>query len=151
MNAKTKGTIHRSPDRAQDRSLVAPQAPVAPRASDGAMTLGELRRAVEALPVGTLLTLPREALLKALINSTTVETIDATTAPTWRERLWTCPAETRLGVPEIADALGRPPSWVYRAVSAARGSERLPARRLDGELVVEADALREWVRRRELP
>ena len=34
------------------------------------MTLAELRRALEALPPGTALTLPREALLDALNNGT---------------------------------------------------------------------------------
>ena len=65
----------------------------------------------------------------------------------WRERLWTAPPDTRLGVRDVAEALGRPRSWVYRAVAAARGSRRLPARRLDGELVFEAGAVREWVQR----
>lgn len=86
---------------------------------------------------------------------------------TWRERLWTCPAETRLGVPEVAEALGRPKSWVYRAVSGVRYAGKrfrkgkrpkgvhldkvprspLPAEKVDGELVFEAGAVREWVNR----
>lgn len=71
------------------------------------------------------------------------------TVTTWRERLWTCPPETRLGVCEVAEALGRPKSWVYRAVSAKRGPCRLPCRRLDGELVFEAGTVRTWIARTE--
>jgi hypothetical protein len=89
--------------------------------------------------------------LEVLINSTIAEIPDTASTITWRERLWTCPPETRLGVREVADALGRPSSWVYRSVSAKRGTCRLPARRLDGELVIEAGVVREWVREHELP
>src|SRR5688500_12817982 len=49
--------------------------------------------------------------------------IDAPPAPpAWREKLWTCPEATRLGVVELAEAVGRPKSWVYRltSVTAAR-------------------------------
>jgi hypothetical protein len=69
----------------------------------------------------------------------------------WRERLWTCPPETRLTVVEVAEAVGRPRSWVYRACAATRGSGRLPARRLNGELVVLAGDLRVWLEHEEMP
>lgn len=79
-------------------------------------------------------------------------TADATGAPalpaSWRERLWLVPAETRLGVVEVAEALGRPRSWVYRRTGPAAetaGVTPLPCRRLDGELVFVAAELRAWI------
>ena len=86
--------------------------------------------------------------LRPLTGGVRAAAMDATGA-TWRERLWTCPPQTRLGVPDVAEALGRPKSWVYRATAAARGPRRLPARRLDGELVLEAGDVRVWVTRME--
>lgn len=78
---------------------------------------------------------------------------DPPAEPTWRERLWTCPEQTRLGVREAAEALGRPVSWVYRRTSpkalAAGGHAPLPARRLDGELYFSAADLREWIAQHE--
>ncbi|HJQ65575.1 MAG TPA: hypothetical protein VJ816_04320 [Gemmatimonadales bacterium] len=78
---------------------------------------------------------------------------DGTSSPsatiTWRERLWTCPPETRLGVSDVAEAFGRPRSWVYRAVAEKRGPHRLHARRLGGELVFEAGEVRLWIERME--
>ncbi|GIW51201.1 MAG: hypothetical protein KatS3mg081_0556 [Gemmatimonadales bacterium] len=115
------------------------------------MTLAELRKIAETLPPGATLTLPRDALLRLTEEAAVTPARNGNAAPTWRERLWTCPPETRLGVLEVAEALGRPRSWVYRAVSPSRGRDRLPAKRLDGELVFEAGAVREWVKRRELP
>lgn len=66
----------------------------------------------------------------------------------WREKLWACPAETRLGVRELAEALGRPKSFVYRltSITAARaGKTPLPHRKLDGELVFVAAEIRAWL------
>lgn len=68
---------------------------------------------------------------------------------TWRERLWEVPSETRLGVLEVAQALGRPKSWVYRHTSEASGLVRLPHRKLDGELLFSAGELRAWIREHE--
>src|SRR5579864_7786486 len=70
---------------------------------------------------------------------------------TWRERLWTVPADTRLGVPEVAEAIGRPRSWVYRRTSGKSDKAPLPFRRLDGELVFVAGELRAWLKRHEIP
>lgn len=64
----------------------------------------------------------------------------------WSARLWTVPTETRLGVTEAAEALGRPRSWVYRHTGPAAGSERIPHRKLDGSLVFVAGELRAWLR-----
>jgi predicted DNA-binding transcriptional regulator AlpA len=70
---------------------------------------------------------------------------------TWRERLWTVPADTRLGVREVAEATGRPRSWIYRRTSAASEKAPLPHRKLDGELVFVAGELRAWLKRHEIP
>jgi hypothetical protein len=72
----------------------------------------------------------------------------------WRERLWTVPSETRLGVSELSEALGRKRSWIYARTqqegkTAKDRSERLPHRRLDGVLVFVAGEIRRWVRERE--
>jgi predicted DNA-binding transcriptional regulator AlpA len=97
---------------------------------------------LRAAPAGVLV--PVE-IVRPLLNGAPPP---ATTGPvTWRERLWTCPEETRLGVREVAEAMDRPRSWVYRAVG--REQDPLPARRLDGELVFAAGDVRAWLARRE--
>lgn len=70
--------------------------------------------------------------------------------PTWRERIWTVPDETRLTVDECAEALGRSRAWLY-----ARGQELGIPYRLEGaggaqRRVYLAGELRDWVRRREM-
>lgn len=65
--------------------------------------------------------------------------------PNWRAQLWTVPAETRLSVEEVADAVGRPKSWVYRHTSAKSGLAQLPCTKLDGELQFIAGEIREWI------
>lgn len=127
--------------------------------------LAGLRQAAALLSPGASITLPREVLLEALGQGETETMLRMNGEPpadTWRERLWTCPDETRLGVREIAEAVGRPPSWVYRAVSPHRyerakdGTRRkvrrleqpLPCERLDGKLVFRAGRVRSWIEAR---
>lgn len=70
---------------------------------------------------------------------------DGLAAP-WSERIWTTHAETRLGVREAAEAIRRPTSFVYRHTSAkCAAGERLPYRKLDGELLFVAGELRTWL------
>lgn len=64
---------------------------------------------------------------------------------TWRERLWTVPAETRLGVAEVAEALSRPKSWVY-AHTGPKAEDPLPHRKLEGALTFTAGEVRAWLR-----
>jgi hypothetical protein len=68
----------------------------------------------------------------------------------WSTRLWTAPDEQRLGVLEVAEALGRSKSWVYRATSKEwaerRGRAVLPHSKLDGLLTFRAGAVRAWLR-----
>lgn len=76
---------------------------------------------------------------------------------TWRVRIWTCPPETRLGVVELEEALGRPRSWIYRRTSeraaAANGRHgrlhMIPHRKLGGELVFVAGDIRRWLEEHE--
>jgi len=72
--------------------------------------------------------------------------VPAAEPASWRERLWSCPPETRLGVREVAEALGRPKSAIYRLTSR-NGSAlpRLPHRTLGGELTFIASEVRSWV------
>jgi hypothetical protein len=69
--------------------------------------------------------------------------------PTWRERLVTAPAETRIGVTELAEAVGRTKSWVYRHTSAKSGAPILPHHKLDGELVFLVGEVRRWLAEQE--
>lgn len=69
--------------------------------------------------------------------------------PTWRERLVTAPADTRIGVAELAEAVGRTKSWVYRHTSAKSGAPILPHHKLDGELVFFVGEVRRWLDQQE--
>lgn len=114
------------------------------------MTLRDrIRAVVGALPDSASVTLPVSELRRWVDDPDRAEQMPATVAPSWREKLWTCPADTRLGVRDVAEALGRSPSWVYRAADAKKGVHRLPCRRLSGELVFEAGEVRAWVEREE--
>ncbi len=68
----------------------------------------------------------------------------------WREKLWTVPPETRIGVQELAEAVGRSRDWCYRHTSPkADSDDRLPHRKLDGELVFIVAEIRDWIRSQE--
>ncbi len=67
---------------------------------------------------------------------------------TWREKLWIAPAETRIGTAELAEAFGRPKSWVY-AHTQAEAENPIPHRKLDGVLVFTVGEVRAWVRESE--
>jgi predicted DNA-binding transcriptional regulator AlpA len=97
-------------------------------------------------------TIPARVVLERLPNDPRADRIPSVIPPepvaTWRERLWLVASETRLGAHEVAEALGRSRSWIYKRT--ARGAEgRIPCRRLDGELVFLAGELRAWIRERE--
>ena len=66
----------------------------------------------------------------------------------WQERLWTVPAETRMGAAEVAEALGRVKGWVY-ARTGPKAADPLPHRKLDGVLTFTAGEIRTWIRDRE--
>lgn len=112
-----------------------------------------LRAIVAPLPAGAAVTLPADV-VRAWLEDEPAALASAPVAvaepQTWRERLWTCPPDTRLAVRELAEALGRSPDAIYRMVSAKRaathGRDALPCSRLDGVLVFTADAVRHWLR-----
>lgn len=115
-------------------------------------TLSELRRWAASAPAGT--NIPVASLAEMLADFDELsrrrdkpeEPSDATQGPSsWRERLWTVPAETRLGVHELAEALDRPKSWIYRR-TGEKAEDRLPHRKQGGELVFLAGEVRTWVR-----
>lgn len=64
----------------------------------------------------------------------------------WRERFWTAPDETRIGVRELAEALGKSRSWIYHRT--ARNSEAipLPSRTIaSGKLEFVVGEVRAWL------
>ena len=68
-----------------------------------------------------------------------------TAEPTWREKLWTAPAESRIGRDELLEAVGRPASWLYRHTSQKGDCARIPHRKMDSELVFVVGEIRQWL------
>ena len=81
------------------------------------MTLAELRRAVELLPPGTALTLPREALLEALTDGA-----DSPAPIPARE------PERLLTASEVAERLGCSTRYVYAKADSFPFTRRLASR-----------------------
>lgn len=69
----------------------------------------------------------------------------AAAAADWRERIWTCADDVRLGVRELAEAVGKSKAWVYRHTSQKSGYGIIPHRKLDGELLFRAGDVRRWL------
>ena len=109
-------------------------------------TLADLRRWAADAPPGT--SMPASALVELLdgLDEAPLVKVEpkAIVDASWRERLWTVPAETRLGVADVAEALGRPKSFVY--ARTGNSEHPLPHRKLDGSLVFTAGELRAWIR-----
>lgn len=119
-----------------------------------AESLRDLVAWLRSAPAGT--TVPAATLAEELgaLLAAGPALVTNTAAPlpsTWRERLWTVPAETRMGVREVAEAAGRPVSWVYRRSGEKAKKARLPHRKLDGELVFVAGEVRSWLQSHEAP
>lgn len=107
--------------------------------------MSALRAWLEAAPPGTLI--DARALAQLLPAGEVQTSGNPTPAPlTWRERLWTVPPETRIGMAELCEALGRPKSWVWRHTGPQSPGARLPHRKLEGELVFVVGELRQYVR-----
>lgn len=77
----------------------------------------------------------------------------AAPAETWREKLWSVPAETRIGVAELAEALTGDPSkrhFIYKRTSekgtGEDGFKPIPCRKRDGALVFVVGEVRQWIR-----
>lgn len=63
-----------------------------------------------------------------------------------RERFWEMQGEIRLTAKELAAALGKPASWVYRHTSPRSGLRSLPFRKeTGGALVFVVDEIRQWI------
>ena len=120
------------------------------------MTLADrLRLLLEAMPPGGSVTIPRDAVAEWLEQDMESLQDAPPAAPplvegdaTWRTMLWTVPAETRLGVSDLAEALGRSKSWLYKR-TGPKADSPIPHRRLDGELTFVAGEIRTWLRTRE--
>jgi hypothetical protein len=120
-------------------------------------SLAELVAWLRRAPAGTLLDAAEVARIVASVEPRSPQDSDAEPeAPrvrpdtsTWRERLWDVPSETRLGVAEAAEALGRPKSYVY-ARTGPKATDPLPHRKLDGTVLLTAGELRAWIRDHEV-
>ncbi len=114
-------------------------------------SIGELLEWLAQAPPGTMLEAGalREVLERAAPNAARIPDPTLAIEPTWRERLWTAPADTRIGVRELAEAMGRPRSWVYRRTAPNGEWAPIPHRKLDSELVFVVEEIRSWVREHE--
>lgn len=115
-------------------------------------TLADMVAWCERAPAGTQLdALAVADVLKSAVDTEVAEPCCEASTPsdswTWRERLWMVPAETRLGVAEVAEALGRGRAFVYARTGKAE--DPIPHRKLDGTLQFTAGELRAWIRDRE--
>lgn len=121
--------------------------------SSGPQSLPEVVRTLRSMPEGTTFTAAAVVLwLAPLVDAEPeVETEPASPSVTWQERLWTCPAETRLTLRDACEALGRSSSWVYKRTGAGATGVRLPCRKLEGELYFIARELRDWIAEHEDP
>lgn len=110
------------------------------------MIAARLSRITEALPSGSSVTLPVDEIRGWLDGEQWDSTPVAATTPasspvTWRERIWLVPEDTRIGVEELTEAVGRSKHWVYRHTS--RGT--IPHRKFDGALVFVVGEVRSWL------
>lgn len=108
-------------------------------------TLAELRAWALQAPPGTIV--PVSSLVELLDGLEDPQPIQVTEAApeTWREKLWSVPAEVRLGVSELAEAFGKPRSFIY-ARTGPRAANPIPCRKLDGALSFTAGEARAWLR-----
>ncbi len=112
--------------------------------------LGELQTWLSQAPPGTLV--PADSLAQAIEASVpNIQGRSVVQQPmSWRERLWLVAPDTRLGVAELLEALGRTKSWLYRHTGPNSPGTRIPHRKLEGELVFVAGEICNWVRDNEL-
>lgn len=105
---------------------------------------------IETMPAGSLV--PVEAVRDALraIGPTDARP-PRPSLDSWRERLWSAPADTRIGVKELAAAVGHSSSWVWKRTAPTNGTPALPHRKRDGELVFVVGEVRAWLTALEAP
>lgn len=104
---------------------------------------------LQQAPAGTFV-LASEIVSRLVSANPTSPPIQPRADATWRERLWTVPADTRLGVRELAEALDRSADFVYRHTAPGGTVARIPHRKLDGALVFAAGEIREWIKETEI-
>jgi len=115
------------------------------------MSLEErLQAIVDPLPPGAAVTLPVDTLRAWLTEEWEPIALEPGPAvqQSWRLLLWTADPETRIGRTELLEAVGRPASWLYRHTGPKSG-DRIPHRKLDGELTFVVGEVRRWLRDRE--
>ena len=112
--------------------------------------LDDFRRWVAQAPAGTMVSTDALAeMLDASDHEPAPEVSRDVSPPLpWSLLLWTADPETRIGRTELLEAVGRPPSWLYRHTGSA-AKHRIPHRRVDGELVFLVGEVRIWLRDRE--
>jgi hypothetical protein len=110
-------------------------------------TLSDLQAWAKGAPRGTLV--PAETLAGLLADLDEGPALQAPEVTSWRLLLWTAPAECRIGKAELLEAVGRPASWLYRC-SGRAAKDRIPHRRLDGQLTFVVGEVRRWLREREV-
>jgi predicted DNA-binding transcriptional regulator AlpA len=116
-------------------------------------TLKDVQAWLGSAPPGTFLAPAAVQEILASVAESEPQPVEGVPEPltlTWRERLWLVPSETRIGVRDLCEAVGKPRSWVYRHTSAKavekNGYAMLPHRRLDGELTFRVGEIRAWIR-----
>ena len=111
-------------------------------------SLAELVSWLRTAPLGT--SLPAASVLAAIepladLPEQEVPSQSREAGGDWRERLWTAPPQTRIGVKDLAEAMGRPKSWIYRHTAPGSQLPPLPHRKLDGGLVFVVGEIRSWL------
>ena len=121
----------------------------------GFESLRELLRWCLTAPAGTMLSAATVAAVLEGIGTTEDsqgpregEDHPQIDAESWAERIWLVPAERRLNTAETLEALGRGKSWLFERL---KGSDAIPHRKMDGQLVFTAGELRAWIRAHEEP
>ena len=112
--------------------------------------LDDFRRWVARAPAGTMVSTDALAeMLDVRDHEPAPEAARGVSPPLpWMLLLWTADPETRIGRTELLEAVGRPPSWLYRH-TGSKAKHRIPHRRVDGELVFLVGEMRIWLRDRE--
>ena len=111
-------------------------------------TLADLQRWVTSAPIGTMLSVESLRELFGKMEPEQEPEPVTTTPPPWRVLLWTVDPETRISRDELLEAVGRPVSWLYR-LTGPKAPDRIPHRKLDGQLVFVVGEVRGWLRERE--
>lgn len=119
------------------------------RRTSADQSLAEFAQWLRAAPAGT--TIPASEVAARLEAAPQLDrSIPSPRAETWREKLWTVASETRLGVAELSEAIGRSADYVYRHTAPNGTVARIPHRKLDGALIFTAGELRGWIERSEV-